>query len=444
MRTWTLRRAPLGPDEVVAPDERLPWLATTGIGLQHVLAMFGATVTVPILTGLPPSTTILFSGLGTLVFFLMTRGRVPSYTGSSFAFIAPILAAKSDGNVAEAFGGIFAAGLTLFAIGVLVDRLGFRILSWMLPPVVTGTVVALLGLNLAPVAKDQFSQQAGIALFTLVVILLIAVGATGFIRRMAIFVGVAAGYGFAAILGEVDLSSVGSAAWVGLPDFTAPAFSWNAILLTIPTVIFALVAENAGHVRAVAAMTGSPESLDDQMGRSFMGDGAATMLAGLGGGSGTTTYAENIGVMAVTRIYSTAAYVVAGLAAIALGLLPKFGALISAIPIGVIGGAITVLFGMIAVLSGRIWIEGRVDFTDPVNLLTAAVGLIVGAGNYTLNWGDYSFTGISLGAFGTVLTYQVLRLVRRRTGAVGDGSVQLAVADAPVGAPLGAATTRGG
>ena len=178
----------------------------------------------------------------------------------------------------------------------------------------------------------------------------------------------------------------------------------------VPAVILVLLAENAGHVKAVGAM--AERDLDPMIGRSFMGDGVATTLAGLFGGSGTTTYAENIGVMGFTRVYSTLAYIIAGCVAILLGLLPKFGAVISAIPVGVLGGAVTVLFGMIAVLGARIWIEARVDFRDPVNLVTAAVALIVGAGNYTLNWGDYQFAGIALGTVAAIGIYQVLRFLQ--------------------------------
>ncbi len=258
-------------------------------------------------------------------------------------------------------------------------------------------------------------------------ILLIGVAFKGFVSRLSVFLGVVVGYVFAAILGEVDWTPVHDAAWVGFPDFMTPEFNGRAIVLIVPAVILVLLAENAGHVKAVAAMT--EDNLDPLIGRSFVGDGVATTLSGLFGGSGTTTYAENIGVMGYTRIYSTLAYLIAGVIAIALGLLPKFGAIISAIPIGVLGGAVTVLFGMIAVLGGRIWIEGRVNFRDPVNLVTAAVALIVGAGNYVLTWGDYEFAGIALGTIAAIVIYQVLRAfqpeIRQEEGGVfGDPLVE--------------------
>jgi uracil-xanthine permease len=400
--------------EVVAPDERLAMPAMFGLGAQHVLAMFGSTALVPVLTGFPVSTTLLFSGIGTLLFCLITGNRVPSYTGSSFAFIAPVIAAKADGGIPAALGGILCAGIALFLVGLIVDRIGYRVVGFLLPPVVTGAIVALIGLNLAPVAKDQFSQQAGIALFTLAAILILTVGLRGLASQLSVFLGVVAGYVFAGILGKVDWSAVHQADWFGWPDLTTPTFNGRAILLIVPAVLLVLIAENAGHVKAVAAMTG--RDLDPLVGRSLMADGVATTLSGGFGGSGTTTYAENIGVMGLTRVYSTLAYIIAGGIAIVLALVPKFGAVIGAIPIGVLGGAVTVLFGMIAILGARIWIENGVDFRDPVNLTTAAVAVIVGAGDFTLTWGDYAFAGITLGTVGAIVIYQVLRLLQRRGG----------------------------
>jgi uracil-xanthine permease len=396
------------PGAVVRPEERLSWGRTAGIGMQHVVAMFGATFLVPVLTGFPPATTILFSGIGTLLFLVITRNRVPSYLGSSFAFIAPVIAAKADGGIPAALGGILVCGVLFFLIGLLVDRTSSRFIEWLMPPVVTGAIVALIGLNLAPVAKQNFQEQPLIAFITLAAILLIGIVFKGFIGRLSVFLGVAVGYLVATVAGEVDFDAVGDADWIGLPDFTGPTFNLRAIALIAPVVIV-LIAENTGHVKAVAAMT--ERNLDDYLGKAYMGDGAATALAGLGGGSGTTTYAENIGVMAATKVYSTAAYVIAGVTAILLGLVPKFGALIISIPLGVLGGATTVLYGMIAVLGARIWVESRVDFRDSVNLVTAAVALILGAANYTLTWGDLEFNGIALGAFGAIVIYRVLRTI---------------------------------
>ncbi|TYB38739.1 nitrate reductase [Micromonospora sp. AP08] len=410
------------PGDVVHPDERLSWPRTIGVGVQHVVAMFGATFTVPLITGFPPATTLFFSGLGTLLFLLITGNRLPSYLGSSFAFIAPVLAAKTDGGIGAALGGIVVAGAALALVGVVVQLAGARWIDALMPPVVTGAIVALIGLNLAPVAWDGggsgtgFKSQPLIAVITLVAILVTTVLFRGFLARLSILLGVVVGWVLAALLGKLDPAAVTTlkeADWVGLPQFHAPSFGLRAVVLVIP-VILVLIAENAGHVKAVAAMTG--RNLDRDMGRAFLGDGVATVLAGAGGGSGTTTYAENIGVMAATRVYSTAAYWVAGFAAVLLGLCPKFGALILTVPAGVLGGATTALYGLIAVLGARIWIENRVDFHDPVNLMTAAVAVIVGAANYTLTAGDLSFNGIALGTAAALVIYHGMRLIAHLRG----------------------------
>ncbi|MFG1622500.1 uracil-xanthine permease family protein [Kribbella sp. NPDC049227] len=382
------------------------------IGAQHTLAMFGGTALVPILTGFPVSTTVLFSGIGTLVFLVVTAGRVPSYTGSSFAFIAPVLAAKVNGGVSGALGGIVCTGILLAVIGGVVHYVGPGPVARLLPPTVTGAVVVIVGLNLAPVAKDQFSAQPGIAVVTLLAILLAGVLLRGLWARLSILLGICAGYALAAVLGEVDWSPVERAPWVGIPELTAPTFEPRAIVLIVPAVLLVLLAENAGHVKAVSAVTG--DNLDGMLGRSYIGDGLATCIAGSFGGSGTTTYAENIGVMGLTRVYSTLAYLIAGCFAILLGLLPKFGAAVSAMPVGVVGGAATALFGLIAVLGARIWIDGPVDFRDYVNLSTVAVALIVGVGDFTLQVGDYRFAGIACGSVTAIVVYHVLRTLQRR------------------------------
>jgi uracil-xanthine permease len=410
----------LSPTEVVAPEERLVWSRTIGIGMQHVVAMFGATFLVPLLTGFPPTTTIFFSGVGTLVFILATRGRgqrlgLPSYTGSSFAFISPVIAAKAHGGMAVALGGILCAGAVLFVIGLLVDRYGSAWINVLMPPVVTGAVVALIGLNLAPTAFGEVKAMPGTAIITLLAIVLATVLLRGFLGRISILLGVVIGYLVAWPQGQLHLAANWDAAkWIGAPPFHTPVFQARAIGLIVPVVVI-LLAENTGHIKAVASMTG--RNLDRSLGRGFAGDGAATMISGAFGGSGTTTYAENIGVMAATKVYSTAAYIVAGLTAICLGLIPKFGAIILSMPLGVLGGATTILYGLIAVLGGRIWVEGRVDFKNPVNLFPAAIGLIAGAANYTWSFTvgheGFSFNGIAIGAFSTIIAYQLMNILSK-------------------------------
>lgn len=419
------------PGEVVAPDERLSWPRTIGIGLQHVVAMFGATILVPALTGFPVATTLFFSAIGTVTFLLITGNRLPSYLGSSFAFIAPIMAATASDGMSAAVGGILVTGVLLAVVGVVVHLAGAHWIDRAMPPVVTGTIVALIGLNLAPAAWGScqaevvggeivqgdcsgFRAAPLTGLVTLLAIILITVLFKGMIGRLSILLGVLVGYAFAALRGEVDLSAVREADLVGLPTFTAPTIAPNVLALFVP-VVFVLVAENVGHVKSVAAMTGA--NYDRITGRALLADGVATTFAGLGGGSGTTTYAENIGVMAATRVYSTAAYWVAAGGALLLSMSPAFGALVGSVPAGVLGGAATVLYGMIGVLGARIWIQNKVNFADPVNLTTAAVALIVGIANYTwITDGGLEFSGIALGTAAAFVVYHGMRAISRWRG----------------------------
>ncbi|MGO0574921.1 uracil-xanthine permease family protein [Ornithinimicrobium panacihumi] len=406
------------PGHVVAPRERLAWGPTIGIGMQHVVAMFGATFLVPLITGFPPSTTLLFSGIGTLLFLLITGNRVPSYLGSSFAFLAPIAAAQGMHGPAGALGGVVMAGIALALVGLIVQAVGHAWVSRLMPPMVTGAIVALIGLNLAPAAWGNVEQAPVTALVTMLAIVLCTVLFRGILGRLSILLGVVVGYAVAAFRGEVDFTAIGEAGWVGAPTFMLPEFHWNVIGLFLP-VVLVLVAENIGHVKSVAQMTEeTADDLDHMIGRTLLSDGLATTLAGSGGGSGTTTYAENIGVMAATKVYSTAAYWVAGITAILLAFLPKFGAAIQTVPVGVLGGAATVLYGMIGVLGFRIWVEHRVDFSNPINLTTGAVALIVGIANYTAVLGDLVFEGIALGTAAALILYHGMHAINRLTGAV--------------------------
>ena len=406
---------------VIAPDERLPWKETTLMGVQHVIAMFGSTVLAPILMGFDPNLAVFMSGIGTLIFFLITGGRVPSYLGSSFAFIGVVIAATAyagkgaNANIGVALGGIIACGAVYTAIGVVVHLVGTGWIERFMPPVVTGAVVAVIGLNLAAVPVKNMAAnnfEAWMQALTFVSVALVAVFTRGMVQRLLILVGlILASVGYALFtngmgLGKpVDLSGVMAAPWFGLPQFHAPVFSAPAMVLIAPVVII-LVAENLGHIKAVTAMNG--RNLDPYMGRAFIGDGIATMVSGAAGGTGVTTYAENIGVMAATRIYSTAVFLVAALIAVLLGFSPKFGALIQAIPLPVMGGVSIVVFGLIAIAGAKIWVDNRVDFSQSSNLLVAAITLILGTGEFTLKFGDFALGGIGTATFGAILLNAVL------------------------------------
>jgi uracil-xanthine permease len=409
---WKPVEARPDADFVVAPDERLSWPRTIGIGAQHVVAMFGATFLVPVLTGFPPATTLLFSGVGTILFLIITGNRLPSYLGSSFSVIAPVTAAVAAEGTGSALGGIAALGLVLIAIGGVVHLVGTRWLDIALPPVVTGAIVALIGFNLAPAAKANFEAGPVVATVTLVLLVATLAFFRGMVGRLAIFLAVLIGYLLALAMGDVDTATIAAAPWVGLPDFEAPSFSLAVLPMFLPAVV-ALIAENIGHVKSVGQMTKT--DMDPLIGRALAADGVATTLAGCGGGTATTTYAENIGVMAATRVYSTAAYWVAAVVAIALSLCPKIGAAISATPAGVLGGATVVLYGLVGILGVRIWLTNRVDFSLPINQLTAAIPLIIGIADFTWQAGELTFTGIALGSIAALLVYHGMRLLGLRS-----------------------------
>ena len=415
---WTLHGdgKNVGATEIVAPEERLTWLRTIGFGSQHVVAMFGATFLVPLITGFPPATTLLFSGIGTLLFLLITANRLPSYLGSSFAFLAPISAATASGGPSVALGGIIVVGALLAVIGIVVHLTGTGWIDVVLPPVVSGAIVALIGFNLAPAAKNNFAESPVVAIITLLAIILSAVFFRGFLGRLSIIIGVIVGYVAATIAGEVDFSAVGDAAWVGLPEFTAPSFSSDnaGVYLMFLPVVLALVAENVGHIKGVGQLTS--RNLDSLTGRALFADGLATVISGLGGGSPTTTYGENIGVMAATRVFSTAAYWVAGIVAILLGLSPKFGAIINTVPAGVLGGVTTALYGLIGIIGVRIWVENKVDFSKPKNQLTAGVALIMGIADFTINLGQLTFSGIVLGTVAAIVVYHLMNGIAKLRG----------------------------
>ena len=422
MFDWTEKSAEvLRQGGVIAPDERLPWPQTAAMGVQHVIAMFGATVLAPILMGFDPNIAILMSGIGTLIFFVITGGKVPSYLGSSFAFIGVVIAATAYGgkapnaNIAVALGGIIACGVVYMIIGAIVQAVGTAWVEKLMPPVVTGAVVAVIGLNLAGIPIKNMAASnfdSWMQAVTFVCVAVVAVFARGMVQRLLILVGLIIAtivYAiFANVMGmgkAMDLSGIANAAWFGAPAFTTPVFDGNAMLLIAPVAII-LVAENLGHIKAVMAMTG--RNLDPYIGRAFIGDGVATIVSGAAGGTGVTTYAENIGVMAATKIYSTAVFIVAAAIAVLLGFSPKFGAVIQAIPLPVMGGVSIVVFGLIAVAGAKIWVDNRVDFSQNKNLIVAAITLVLGTGDFTLKFGGFALGGIGTATFGAVLLYALL------------------------------------
>ncbi|WP_081633925.1 uracil-xanthine permease family protein [Terracoccus sp. 273MFTsu3.1] len=453
----------MGPDDVVAPDERLSWGKTIGLGAQHVVAMFGATFVFPLIMGLNAQLAIMMSGIATICFLLIVNGKVPSYLGTSASFVGAVAAIRAQGGTsAEVTGAILVAGVVLALVGVAIHFLGSSVLHKVLPPVVTGAVVMLIGFNLAPVvANIYWPQDQWVALLVMAFTIICAVAFKGFVSRIAVFLALIFGYViswlFDKVFGQItsydagagkvtthfrtNFDNLASQPWFGLPPSTttgadgkelvgihAPSFSVAAILLVLPAVI-ALIAENTGHVKAVAEMTKT--DLDPYMGRAIAADGIGTVIASSVGGSPTTTYAENIGVMAATRVYSTAAYYVAAIVAIVFGLSPKFGALVASVPGGVLGGITVVLYGMIGLLGAKIWKENGVDFGNPINLVPVAAGIVIGIGNVSLVFtSDFTLGGIALGTIVAVVAYHVARAVapadlRERADAAGGTMISL-------------------
>jgi uracil-xanthine permease len=443
-----------GPGEAVAPDQRLPWPKTIGIGAQHVVAMFGATFVFPLVMGLDPNLAIMFSGICTIMFLLIVNNQVPSYLGTSASFVASVAAIRSQGgDSADVTGAIMVAGIVLALVGLLVHFAGAGLIHKILPPAVTGAVVMLIGFNLAPVVAGVYwPEDQWIALITATFMIVAAVMLKGFLARIAVLLALVFGFLLSwvadRIFGTIDSQLAGAtevsthdriwnwaavenADWIGLPSgkladgvdvVHGPSLSLTFILLVLPGVI-ALIAENTGHVKAVAEMTG--RDLDPYMGRALGADGLATAFSSAFGGSPTTTYAENIGVMGATRVYSTAAYYVAAIVAILLGLCPKFGAVVAATPGGVLGGITLVLYGMIGLVGAKIWVENRVDFGNPVNLVGLAAGLIAGIGGVTLQiTDDFELGGIALGTIMVIVYYH---LVKGRTAAAGATEVTKAL-----------------
>lgn len=413
---------------MIMPEERLPWGETSAMGVQHVLAMFGSTVLGPLLMGFDPNTAIFFSGIGTLLFFIITGGKIPSYLGSSFAFIGPVgavtgaatLGGMDPTKIPYALGGIIVCGFVYTLAGVAVAYWGSEWIDTLMPPIVTGGIVAIIGLNLAVAgAKPLAESNMPLAIITILAIFSVAILGKKLIGRLPILLGTLIGYLVALILGGtsasgrdilgvhfqgVNLGPVKDASIIGLPNFTAPKFEMGAIGLIVPVAVI-LIAENTGHIKAVSEMTN--RNLMPHLGRGFIGDGVATMVAGAGGGTGVTTYAENIGVMAVTKVFSTALFVFAAGVAILLGFSPMFGALVASIPAGVLGGVAVVLFGLIAVAGIRIWVDNRVDFSKGINLFLGAITLLVGTADLTMHIGNFEMNGIALGTFGSIILYQL-------------------------------------
>jgi uracil permease len=393
----------------------------TVLGLQHMFTMFGATVLVPIITGLDISVALFMAGLCTLVFHLITQGKIPIFLGSSFAFIPPIIAVATaaEFGMPYALGGIVIAGLVYLVFSLLVSIFGPEKIMSFFPPVVTGPIIIIIGLVLAPVAIGNASENWLLAFASFIIVAGVAVFTRGFIKVLPVLCGLAGGYLVAFIVGnlagveswKIDFSSVSEAKWFGLPNFTLAKFNINAILLVAPVAI-ATVVEHIGDVVVLKSTCNRDFFKSPGLHRTLLGDGLASCISAMFGGPANTTYSENTGVLVLTRVYNPVVMRIAACFAILLGIIPKLGAVIATIPTPIIGGISIVLFGMIASVGARTLVENQIDFKKTRNLLIAAVVLVLGLGgtqlpiligNFNLN-----FSALAIAAIVGIILNKVL------------------------------------
>jgi len=381
------------------------------LGIQHTFTMFGATVLVPIITGLNISVALFMAGIGTLLFHFITKKKVPVFLGSSFAFIAPILAVAEVAGLEYAQGGIVVAGLVYLIIAALIQTFGIERVIKFFPPVVTGPIIIVIGLKLAPVAIDMAKAHWGLAIASFLIVTAVSIYAKGFLRVLPVLIGLAGGYLIALFTGNVDFTPVMEAKWFGMPPFTMAKFSFETVMMVAP-IALATVVEHFGDVIAIGATVEKDFMKEPGLHRTLIGDGLATSLSAMFGGPANTTYSENTGVLALTKVYDPIIMRIAACFAILLGIIPKLGAFISTIPGAVVGGISIVLFGMIASIGARTLVENNVDFSNSRNLLISAVILVLGLGGAALPISigvvNFSIEGMALAAIVGITLNKVL------------------------------------
>lgn len=405
--------------EVIAVDDHVAPARAIPLGIQHMMSMFGSTVLVPTLTGLSPSVAIMCSGIGTMCYLLVTRNKIPSYLGSSFAFISPIIAvAATTGSLNAVMSGVVVSGLVFLLTALLIKIIGTAWLDRVLPPVLVASVMIVIGVGLSATAAkmalysstDSFVALGTIAAAVTLVAAVIFSSMGGLFGTMPVLLAIIVGYIFSCFIGLVDFKPVLDAAWLGLPTFTHPSFDLGAVVLIAPVAVVVVI-EHIGHLLAVDEIVG--RDYREMLPQSLAGDGVATVISGFLGGPPTTTYAENIGVMSVTRVYATQVFwYAAAFALVVGGFCPKLAALISSIPTPVMGGVSLLLFGLIASNGLRMLVTNKVDFDDNRNLMIASVVIILGVGmetsGITIPMGNYTLPGMATSALVGILLNLIL------------------------------------
>lgn len=388
------------------------------LGIQHAFTMFGATVLVPIITGLDISVALFMAGIGTLLFHLITKGKVPAFLGSSFAFIAPMLAVvklieESGGTdgLAYARGGLVVAGIVYLILAALVYFFGAERVVKFFPPIVTGPIIIVIGLKLAPTAIGMASSGWGLAIVSFLIVTGISVYAKGFLKIIPVIIGLIGAYIIAMITGNVDFTPIKEAAWIGKPGFTMAKFSLETVMMVAPIALATMV-EHIGDVLAIGSTVEKDFMEEPGLHRTLIGDGVATALSAMFGGPANTTYSENTGVLALTKVWDPLIMRIAACFAILLSIIPKLSSIITTIPTSIIGGVSIVLFGMIASIGARTLVENKVDFTKSRNLIISAVIMVLGLGGAALpvKFGmvDFAIEGMALAAIVGIILNKIL------------------------------------
>lgn len=404
--------------------ERPPLLTTIPLSLQHLFAMFGSTVLVPILFHVNPATVLLFNGIGTLFYLILCKGKIPAYLGSSFAFLSPVFLLLSEYSYEAALGGFIVVGMVFCLVSLIVHAIGTSWIDVIFPPASMGAIVAVIGLELMPTAANMAGLTGEntdatvifVSIATLAVTIFASMAFRGFLSIIPILIGVVAGYIIAFAAGIVDLSHVESAPWLAIPTIYTPEFDLRAILIILPASIVVIV-EHIGHLIVTGNIVGRNLAKDPGLDRSLLGNGVSTIFSGLFGSTPNTTYGENIGVLAITKVYST--WVIGGAAifAILLSCLGKLAALIQSIPTPVMGGVSMLLFGVIAASGIRILVEAKVDYNNPMNLLLTSIVMGVGVSTASLTIGTVTLRGMSLATVIAIIlsvSFRIILALRRQ------------------------------
>lgn len=416
--------------KIIGIKEKLPIIQTIPLSFQHLTAMFGATILVPILVGIDPAIALLMNGIGTLIYTYFTKGGIPAYLGSSFAFIAPtLLIVTTYGSFSYAQSGYIFFGLFFILMSYVVKGYGLKWIDIVMPPAVMGSVVAIIGLELAPIAAQQsglapFPTSVGnavtnfevmpeivfVSLFTLMVGIFGSVLFKGFMQIIPILIAVIAGYLLAFFMGMVNTSLISNAGWFALPKFSAPVFNLNAVFIIIPACLVVL-AEHISHLIVTGKITETDLMSEPGLHRSLLGDGVSNVISGLTGSTPNTTYGENIGVMAITRVYSVWVIRIAALLAILFSCIGKVSAVISSIPTPVMGGITMLLYGVIAVQGFRIFVDQKVDFGKNRNMVLGAVTFVVGVSGASINIGSVQLKGMAFAAISGIVLSTLFHVI---------------------------------